>query len=100
MPLKDAAEERKREAKRKQLEHLWEIGEKYSGEKNYTQAVFWCQKAAEQGDTGTQYNLGWCLENGEGTAIDKAKALDWYRQAADQGYEDAQKKLKELTGNV
>ena len=37
-----------------------------------------------------QFNLGNSHENGEGVARDGAKAAEWYRKAAEQGYADAQ----------
>jgi hypothetical protein len=34
--------------------------------------------------------------NGRGVAQDNAKAVEWYQKAADQGDEDAKKRLKTL----
>ncbi len=41
--------------------------------------------AAERGDIDAQYNLGLMYENGNGVAKDEAKAIKWYRKAAEQG---------------
>jgi len=51
---------------------------------------------AQQGHAGSQYNLGDCYERGIGTEKDFAKAVEWYRKAAEQGYEDAKESLVEF----
>jgi TPR repeat protein len=53
-------------------------------------------EAAEQGDAEAQFNLGSRYIFGMGVAQDKVKAAEWYRKAAEQGHEAAQKKLDEL----
>jgi uncharacterized protein len=40
---------------------------------------------ARNGDPEAQYDLGLAYESGSGVPKDYAKALDWYRRAADQG---------------
>ncbi|KAJ3030999.1 UNVERIFIED_CONTAM: Nuclear receptor sub 2 group C member 2 [Siphonaria sp. JEL0065] len=50
-------------------------------------------KAALQGDTVAQNNLGDCYYNGNGVRQDYALAVEWYRKAADQGNTHAQKQL-------
>jgi TPR repeat protein len=57
-------------------------------------------EAAEQGDADAQYNLGNCYILGMGVAQDKAKAAEWYRKAAEQGHEGAQKRLDVLKAQV
>ena len=52
----------------------------------YTQAVEWFTKAAEQGNASAQYNLGVCYEDGQGVAQNYAEALKWYTKAANQGF--------------
>jgi hypothetical protein len=42
---------------------------------------------------GAQYNLGTMYEKGLGVSEDRSQALVWYRESADQGNEDAKKKL-------
>ena len=42
------------------------------------------EKAAEQGNTDGQYNLGVAYENGCGVAKDEVEAVKWYREAAVQ----------------
>ena len=57
---------------------------------DYTEAAKWFRKAAEQGDTISQYATGSMCEHGDGVAKDLVEALRWYRKAADQGYARAQ----------
>ena len=60
-------------------------GVSYFNEKNYTEAVEWYRKSAEQGDAGGQVNLGYMYRNGFGVTKDYAEAVKWYRKAAEQG---------------
>jgi tetratricopeptide (TPR) repeat protein len=53
------------------------------------EAVKWYHKAAVQGYTEAQVNLGICYA----LAGDDAQAVDWYRKAADQGIAQAQLNL-------
>ena len=48
-------------------------------------AVKWYTKAAEQECPEAQYELGKCYETGDGVDEDKAKAVELYRKAAEQG---------------
>ena len=52
---------------------------------DYTQAVHWYKKAAEQGLAEAQTSLGWFYENGKGTDKDYTQAISWYKKAAEQG---------------
>ena len=58
--------------------------------KNYTEAVKWYRKAAEQGHSDTQNLLGYCYEKGYGVPQDYTEAVKWYRKAAEQGDEYGQ----------
>jgi TPR repeat protein len=49
------------------------------------------QGSAEKGDAIAQYNLGYMYCNG--VSQDFAKAVEWYRKAAEQGSVYAQNKL-------
>ena len=60
---------------------------------NYTEAVKWWRKAAEQGNAYAQYNLGNCYYHGQGVPQDYAEAVKWYRKAVEQGNADAQYNL-------
>jgi TPR repeat protein len=48
-------------------------------------AVFWFQKAAEQGHADAQCNLGVMYENAKGVERNLTQAVDWYRKSAEQG---------------
>ncbi|MBR5333801.1 MAG: toll/interleukin-1 receptor domain-containing protein, partial [Alistipes sp.] len=58
--------------------------------KSYEEAVKWYRKAAEMGHATSQYNLGYCYENGHGVTKDYSEAVKWYRKAAEQGHANAQ----------
>ena len=45
--------------------------------------------AAEQGDASAQFNLGFMYATGEGVPKDDAKAVKWFRLAAEQGHAQA-----------
>ena len=57
------------------------------------QAVYWYQKAAEQGHTSAQYNLAHCYEEGRGVPRNPERAFLYYRLAAESGDTYAQRKL-------
>ena len=61
--------------------------------KDYSQAVFWYTKAAEQGYAEGQYYLGYCYYKGQGVDQDYTQAVYWYVKAAEQGDARAQQKL-------
>lgn len=63
---------------------------------NTTEGVMWLRKAAEQGNTAAQYNLGMLYEDGSGVKKDLQEALKWYGKAAEQGEPDAMKKVRSL----
>jgi TPR repeat protein len=49
---------------------------------------------AEQGDPDAQTHLGWCYDKeGNGTTVNHAKAAEWFRKAAEQGYAAGQNSL-------
>jgi TPR repeat protein len=48
---------------------------------------------ANKGQASAQYSLGRMYELGIKVAVDKAKALAWYKKSAEQGYADAQYRL-------
>jgi TPR repeat protein len=52
---------------------------------DYAEAVRWSRKAAEQGEAGAQFNLGWMYTNGHGVPQDYVKAYMWLNLAAAQG---------------
>jgi tetratricopeptide (TPR) repeat protein len=54
------------------------------------EAEVWFQKAAKQGHTEANYNIGLIYMNGRGKPQDSKKALEWFQKAADQGFLAAQ----------
>ena len=46
--------------------------------------------AAQTGDACAQFKLGSCYYYGNGTPIDKTKAVEWWQKAAEQGHKEAQ----------
>lgn len=60
-----------------------------SGSNEVQPASSWL-KAAEDGDTRAQYELGRCHDNGVGVASDPREAMKWYRRSAQGGYAPAQ----------
>ena len=71
-------------------EDMFQNGLEHYDKKNYTEAVKWYRKAAEQGFANAQYNLGYCYAHGEGVTQDYYEAVKWYRKAAAQGFARAQ----------
>ncbi len=69
------------------------LGYQYYKQKDYASAVYWYQKAAEQGYARAQFNLGNCYAHGNGVTQDYAEAVKWWRKAAAQGYANAQHNL-------
>jgi TPR repeat protein len=61
--------------------------------KDYTQAVSWYRKAAEQGYLAAQFNLGHMYQEGYGVSKDFGLAVYWYRKAAEQDLRQAQYNL-------
>ena len=66
---------------------------------DYTEAVKWYRKAAEQGYAKAQYNLGVMYANGQGVQQDYTEAVKWYRKAAEQGKARAQYNLGVMYAN-
>ena len=52
---------------------------------DYSEAVKWYRKAAEQGYGPALTNLGWMYKKGYGVSKDYSEAVKWYRKAAEQG---------------
>ena len=64
--------------------------------KDYIKACEWYQKAAEDDYAYAQYSLGYCYEQGQGVKSNRYRAIDWYKKAAAQGNESAEKALKKM----
>ena len=63
---------------------------------DYSEAVKWYRKSAEQGNAYAQNNLGWMYSKGYGVSQDYSEAVKWYRKAARQGNETAKNNLRIL----
>jgi TPR repeat protein len=61
------------------------LGTIHRERKEHEQAVAWFTKAAEAGLPEAMFNLGCCLDEGEGVAADPQAAMGWFRRAADAG---------------
>ena len=59
----------------------------------FEEAVKWYRKAAEQGDTQAQRNLGIMYSSGSGVVKDEAEAVKWWRKAGEKGDATAQRGL-------
>jgi uncharacterized protein len=57
---------------------------------DYSEALKWYRRAADQGHSIAQYNLGVLYYRALGVEQDLSEAAKWYRRAAEQGNGDAQ----------
>ena len=71
-------------------EELNAKGEEYYNAGDYTKAVEYYQKSAEQGDASAQKNLGVCYALGNGVPQSNSEAVNWLRKSAEQGHAQAQ----------
>lgn len=65
----------------------------YYQQKNYVDALYYYQQAAELGSELAQFQLGQLYSLAQGTAQNERVATQWYQQAAKQGHAQAQFKL-------
>ena len=72
-----------------------QLGDCCFDKKEWREAAKRYRKAAEQGHSRAQCNLGVCYDNGWGVEQDHAEAVRWFHKAAEQGDADAQYKLGE-----
>ncbi|OMJ28417.1 Chitin synthase regulatory factor 3 [Smittium culicis] len=62
-------------------------------------AFDWCSRAAEQGLSRAQFGMGYYYDIGIGVERDSEKALQWYRQAANNGSVEAKERLEKADFN-
>lgn len=74
-------------------EQNYETGLDYYNKSQYSDALGYFRKAAEQGYAAGQFNLGTMYDNGYGVTKDYAEAVKWYRKAAEQGLARGQNNL-------
>jgi len=66
------------------------LGSIHDTRKEYEQALKWTTKCAEAGLPKAMFDLGYCLDTGEGMSTpDHPAAASWFRRAADAGIGDA-----------
>ena len=58
---------------------------------NLVEAATWFRKAAEQGNTDSQFYLGYCYYRGEGVIENKTEAIEWFRRAIKNDPSEAKK---------
>ena len=63
---------------------------------NLSKAVYWFEKAANQGFDNSQYELGLMYATGKGVTQNYQNAIFYWQQAATQGNENAKKALQVL----
>ena len=61
--------------------------------REYTEAMDWYRKAADQGSSQAQNSIGWLYQYGQGVAQDYGEAMHWYRLAAEQENVSAQSNI-------
>ncbi|MBI5252019.1 MAG: SEL1-like repeat protein, partial [Desulfomonile tiedjei] len=66
---------------------------------DYTEAVKWYRKAADQGYARAQADLGDMYYSGKGVPKNYEQALEWYRRSAAQGYARGQADVGDLYYN-
>ena len=59
-------------------------------EQSYSKAAYWLERAAEQGHSDAQFNIGFFYSEGKGVEQSYSKAIYWYKKAAEQGNSSAQ----------
>ena len=74
-------------------EEMYEKGNESYKKGDYSEAVKWFRKSAEQGNAKGQDVLGMMYELGHVVSQDYSEAIKWYRKAAEQGNAMAQDHL-------
>ena len=81
------------------VKEQYEIGSAYYDKGNYQEAIKWYTKAAENGYTDAQSELGFMYLNGEGVDVNKTEAVKWLSLAGEKGDVLAQQALGDLYRN-
>jgi SEL1 protein len=66
------------------------------GEQSFEKAQVWFQRGVKSGDAGSQYGLGLMYLDGLGVSKNSAKAIQYFKAAAEQDYAPAQVSLGAL----
>ena len=90
----EAARQAERERLAREADPSYQVskGKEYYDNGNYTEAVKWWRKAADQGNADAQNYLGEYRERGS-KEQDQVEAEKWFRKAAEQGHADGQYNL-------
>lgn len=83
------------EAKKGDPDAQYQLGEYYSNRDDYTEAVKWYRKAADQGHIKAVYGVAFCYKKGQGVPKDDTESAKWYNMA-----DDINAKGKELISAV
>ena len=90
-------EEKRRQAEAEKAkidpDEQYQLGEKYSQNKNFVDALNCYLAAAQAGHDMAQYKLGLLYAKGDGTKKDLCEAVKWFGLSADQGNANAQYNL-------
>ncbi|OON95770.1 MAG: hypothetical protein ATN36_07535 [Epulopiscium sp. Nele67-Bin005] len=70
-------------------EQIYELGKQCAQEKDFTKAYDYYKQAAEAGNPNAQYEVGRCLYEGEGVAINYKESKEWLMKASDNGHGEA-----------
>ena len=62
----------------------------------YKEAFPWFSQAAIRGEVMAEHNIGLCYKLGRGVTKDIPKAIEWFTKAAEKGFANAVKELREL----
>ncbi len=71
-------------------EEMYKKGKDYDEVGNYTKAVRWYKRAAEEGHMEAQMNLAMCYYLGKGVEKDHEKARYWYEEVKEEGRKRAE----------
>lgn len=72
---------------------MFDKGENYFDDENYSEALRYYHPAAELGHADSQFSLGYMYDEGYGIEENNVEAAEWYRRAAEQGDAAAQHNL-------
>jgi TPR repeat protein len=96
-------EELKAKAEAGDADSEYQLGFRYcNGEgvpKDFSKAVKWFRKAADQSNVQAETALGYCYATGQGVAKEHTEAAKWYRKAAEQNFAQAEFNLGNCYAN-
>ena len=72
---------------------MFEMGQSFNDKGNYTEALKWYKKAADNGSSDAQSELGFMYMNGEGVPVNKSEGAKWLIKASENGDIMAQRAL-------